>query len=75
MDYFQKEIINFVLGIITGIVGTVLYNKPYLTYEKLKREKVKAILHIQNIFESCDGKSDSNSIVWRQSYDGNWTVI
>lgn len=41
MDYFQKEIINFVLGIITGIVGTVLYNKPYLTYEKLKREKVK----------------------------------
>lgn len=41
MDDFQQEIINFILGIITGVVGTVAYNKLHLEYEMLKRKKAK----------------------------------
>lgn len=56
IEFFQKEIINFILGVITGIVGTVAYNKLNSIYKKMKREKVKRKLHPQNIFESCDEK-------------------
>lgn len=56
IELFQEEIINFILGVITGIVGTVAYNKLYSICKKIKREKVKRKLHPQNIFESCDEK-------------------
>lgn len=56
LDNFQKEIINFIFGIMTGIAGTVAYNKVHFMYEKWKRRKVKRELHTHNILEFCDRK-------------------
>lgn len=56
MGILLEEIINFILGIITGIVGTIAYNKLHFFYKKLKREKRKQNLHNQNIFEYCEEK-------------------
>lgn len=39
IEFFQEEIINFILGVITGIVGTVAYNKLHSICKKIKREK------------------------------------
>lgn len=56
MDSFWGYIISSILGIITGIIGTICYNKLHSIYEKRKREQAKQKIKPVNIFESYEGK-------------------
>ena len=37
MDDIWGYVISSILGVITGIIGTICYNKLHLVYEKEKR--------------------------------------
>lgn len=57
MEDFWGNVISSILGVVTGVVGTVCYNKLKVINEKRKRERVKKTIHPINIFESYRGKS------------------
>ncbi len=59
MEVFGGYVISCILGIVTGVLGTICYNKLHLIYEKRKREQVKRTIQPVNIFETytCEGKN------------------
>jgi hypothetical protein len=41
MDDFEEYIISFIMGITTGVIGTICSNKLHVEYEKRKRNWIK----------------------------------
>lgn len=56
MDDFVGYIISSILGVITGIIGTICYNKLHSIYEKRKREHEKQKIKPLNLLESYVGR-------------------
>lgn len=52
MDDFWGHIISAISGIITGVIGTICYNKLHLEYKKKKREIKLRNIQAVNIFET-----------------------
>lgn len=59
-----SHIISVVSGIITGVIGTVCYNKLYSSYKKRIRELKKGKISLINIFEEYGrDKGEAKTIV------------
>ena len=52
MDDFWGHIISAISGIITGVIGTICYNKLHLEYKKKKREIKLCIMRAEIIYET-----------------------
>lgn len=64
MSDIWSYIISAVSGIVTGVIGTVCYNKLYSSYKKRIREIKKGKLSFVNIFEEyARDKGEAKAIV------------
>ncbi len=68
MDSFWGYVISSVLGIITGVLGTVCYNKLYSQYVKRKRERAKKSIQPKNVFETYGKKEVTAIVSFEDSY-------
>lgn len=64
MSDIWSHIISVASGIVTGVIGTVCYNKLYSSYKKRIRELKKEKISFVNIFEEYGrNKGEAKTIV------------